>query len=201
MSSGMGKAVDEVVVARPVGHELQHLRSSWCWFLVLGILLVVCGTMALVCPVLSSLLAVSVLAVLLMVAGVATIVSSFWAGKWGGFLVQLLVGILYLAAGCAITERPLASTVVLTLFIAVSFIVVGAFRALAALVIRFPQWGWALLNGAITFLVGIVIYRQVGRLPAKALWVVGLLVGIELLFNGWTWIMLSMEIRRIPKEV
>jgi uncharacterized membrane protein HdeD (DUF308 family) len=82
-------------------------------------------------------------------------------------------------------------------FLAVSFIVMGAFRTLAALMIRFPQWGWALLNGVITLLAGIVIYRQ---LPLDALWVIGLLVGLEMLFNGWTWIMLACAIRRLPEQ-
>jgi uncharacterized membrane protein HdeD (DUF308 family) len=49
----------------------------------------------------------------------------------------------------------------------------------------------------ITFLAGVVIYRQ---LPYSAPWVIGLLVGLELLFNGWTWIMLAFQVRRIPCE-
>jgi uncharacterized membrane protein HdeD (DUF308 family) len=181
-----------------VKHELQHLRSSWWWFLLLGILLVVCGTGAIVFPVVSSLAAMTVLTAILMVAGVVTIIGAFWAGKWSGILVQLLVGIVYLAAGFAISEKPFVTIVLITVFLAVTFIVLGAFRALAALLIRFPQWGWALLNGVITFLAGMIIYRQVESLPLKAFWVIGLLVGLEMLLNGLTWIMLSMEIRRIP---
>jgi uncharacterized membrane protein HdeD (DUF308 family) len=184
----------EAVVLR---HELAHLRSNWWWFLVLGLLLVLCGTIALLFPVISSVAAIHVLAIVLMVGGVATIVGAFWAGKWSGVLVQLLVGILYLAAGFVVSERPVVSILVLTVFLAMSFIVLGAFRALAAMMVRFPQWGWALLNGAITMLVGIIIYRQ---LPIDALWVVGLLVGVEMLFNGWTWIMLSTELHYLPKE-
>ncbi|MGA2621428.1 MAG: HdeD family acid-resistance protein [Thermoguttaceae bacterium] len=200
MSSGRDDAVEVVAVAtaseRRVGHELQHLRSSWCWMLLLGILLVVCGTTALVFPIITSVAAINVLAVVLMIAGVATIIGSFWIGKWSGILVHLLVGILYLAAGFVVTERPLVSILMVTIFVAISFMVMGAFRILAALLIRFPQWGWALLNGTMTFLAGLVIYRH---LPVSALWVIGLLVGLEMLLNGWTWMMLSLELRRIPK--
>ena len=57
-------------------------------------------------------------------------------------------------------------------------------------------WRWALLNGVITFLAGVVIYRN---FPDSAVWVIGLLVGLELLFHGWTWIMLSLAIRTIPE--
>jgi uncharacterized membrane protein HdeD (DUF308 family) len=182
-----------------VRHELQHLRSSWGWFLLLGILLVVCGTGAIVFPVVSSLAVMTVLAAILLVGGVVTIVGAFWAGRWSGVLVQLLVGIVYVALGFMISEKPIVTVVALTVFLAVTFMVLGAFRMLSALMIRFPQWGWALLNGVITFLLGLIIYRQVAGAPLVALWVIGLLVGIEMLFNGLTWIMLSFDIRRIPK--
>ena len=102
-----------------------------------------------------------------------------------------------IVAGLAVREDPVVTVVMLTFFLAISFMVLGLFRAVGALIVRFPQWGWALLNGSITFLCGLVIYRN---LPLDALWVIGLLVGLEILFNGWTWIMLSIELRKIPKE-
>lgn len=55
--------------------------------------------------------------------------------------------------------------------------------------------GLVLLNGVITLLCGVVVYRQ---WPEDALWVVGLLIGMEMLFNGWRWVMLSLAIRHIP---
>jgi uncharacterized membrane protein HdeD (DUF308 family) len=180
-----------------VRHEFHHLRSHWCWLLALGLLLVVCGSIALVAPWVATKIAVDFLAAVLLVAGVATIVTAFWAGQWSGLLVQLLFGVLYVVAGFVITERPLMSTLIVTIFLAVSFIVAGAFRMFAALLIRFPQWGWALLNGAVTALLGVIIYRH---LPIDALWVVGLLVGVEMLFAGWTWIMLAFVIRGLPEE-
>jgi uncharacterized membrane protein HdeD (DUF308 family) len=180
-----------------VHREFHHLRSHWWWFLLLGVLLVICGTIAVVSPMFSTFVAIDVLAVLFLIAGVATIVSSFWAGQWSGLLVHLLVGILYVAAGFVISEHKLMSVLMVTIFIAVSFIVAGIFRALAALLIRFPQWGWALLNGVVTMLMGIIIYRH---LPDSAFWVVGLLVGLEMLFGGWTWIMLALAIRAIPER-
>ncbi len=178
-------------------NEFRHLKSSWCWFLSLGILLVVCGTLALVFPILSSVAVMVVLGISLTVSGIATIVTAFWAGRWSGLLLQLLVGILYVVVGMQIAETPVKADLVMAVFVAGFFIVAGAFRAVSALVVRFPHWGWALLNGAVTFLCGVVIYRH---FPECALWVVGLLVGLEMLLNGWSWIMLSLAIRRIPEE-
>ena len=126
-----------------VKHELQHLRANWWWLLLLGVLLVACGTTAITFPAISSLAVVNVLAIILMVAGVATIVGAFWAGKWSGFLVHLLVGLIYVAASLIVSEQSLIHTLhLLTIFAAVLFMVMGAFRVLASFLIRFPQWGW-----------------------------------------------------------
>jgi uncharacterized membrane protein HdeD (DUF308 family) len=178
-----------------VRSELGHMRNDWWWFLLLGILLVVCGTVAISYPPYISVAAVIVLGAALVVGGVPTIIMSFWAGKWSALLLQMLIGILYVMAGMLIMDAPLESTAMLTLFIAAFFIVVGVFRIVASLMIKFPQWGWALLNGVITLLAGIIIYKH---FPETALWVIGLLVGLDMLFNGFTWIMLALTIRRIP---
>lgn len=177
--------------------EFQHLRSEWWWLLLFGILLVLCGTVAVVFPVLTSLSVMIVLGVTLMVAGIATIITSFWAGKWSGVLVHLLIGILYVMAGLLLTEKPIGAAMAMTMFMAAFFMVAGMFRMVAALTVRFPYWGLALLNGAITFLLGVIIYRH---FSLSGIWVIGLLVGLEMLLNGWTWIMLALAVRRIPAK-
>ena len=180
--------------------EFGHLRSSWCWFFSFGILLVACGTAAAVVPPFTlgtSLVAMIVLGVSLMIGGVATIATSLWAGKSSSLMLNLLIGILYLVAGYVITDTPLRSAVMMAAFIAALFVVGGLFRIVIAVVVRFPHWGWALLNGLVTFLCGVIIYRHFAE---SALWVVGLLVGLEMVFHGWNWIVLSLAIRSLPKE-
>ena len=178
--------------------EFQHVRACWCCFLMLGVLLVACGAAAIVIPPLFTVITAIVLGIALMVAGIVTIVSAFWIGKWSGMLLHLMAGILYLVVGFMVSERPVAGAIVITLFISATFIVMGLFRIVSALVVRFPQWGWVLFNGIITLLLGIVIYRH---LLESALWVIGILVGVELIFNGWSWIMLALAVKKIPKEL
>lgn len=177
-----------------VQHELARLSKDWLWFFLLGALLVVGGVVAVTYPCVTSVGIVLVLGAILIISGIATIIGAFWAGRWSAFVLQLLVGILYIMAGLAIRDSPLGSTGFLTLFIAAFFILVGTFRMVVALVERFPQWGWALLNGVVTLIAGIIIYDS---FPTSAMWVIGLLVGLEMIFNGWTWIMLSLSIRRL----
>ena len=136
-----------------------------------------------------------VLGVMLIAAGIFIMVGAFWAGKWSAFLLQLLIGILYLVVGIVMDEMTSESTRVLSLFMAALFTVAGIFRIAVALVERFPKWGWALLNGVLTLLIGLIILKSY---PQSALWAIGILVGVELLFNGWTWVMLSLALRDAP---
>ena len=178
-------------------HELHPLRNQWWCFLLLGIALVILGSLCIIDPFVPTLASVFVLGFILMAAGITQIVSSFWAGKWSGMLMHMLIGVLYVVVGYMIVDAPVINMVLITKFIAIFLIVSGAFRMISALVVRFPDWGWALLNGGVTLLLGIIINRQ---LPEAALWVIGLFVGIELLFNGWAWVMLALDLRAVAKK-
>jgi uncharacterized membrane protein HdeD (DUF308 family) len=177
--------------------ELQALRKNWMWFLILGIAMVVAGTFAIgwACIATISVAATWVFGFILLASGIAEIVNSFWVGRWGGMLAHLLIGVLYTLAGFLIIDQPETAAVSLTLLISIFLIVGGIFRIVIAVSERFTGWGWVLLNGGVTFLLGLMIYKQ---WPGSALWVIGLFVGIDLIFNGWAWIMLSLGVRRLP---
>jgi uncharacterized membrane protein HdeD (DUF308 family) len=194
-SSGLDSAS-----CRLLRREFSGLQKEWWWFFLLGILLETCGMAAIVFPALTaavSLITPVVLGVLLMATGIATMLGSYWAGKWSGMLLHLLVGILYLACGFLIVDSPGKADMAITMLIAAMFIVLGIFRIVGAMIIHYPKWGWSLLNGVVTLLAGIIIYRH---FPESALWVIGLLVGVEMLFSGWMWIMLALGVRDLPAE-
>ncbi|MBN1911192.1 MAG: DUF308 domain-containing protein [Pirellulales bacterium] len=153
------------------------------------------GLGAISVPLFATVGIVTVVGILMLVAGTAQIVSGLSSAKWSGVFLHLVVGILYCVTGFFILESPLKGAAGMTLLLAVFFFVSGIFRIVFALRERFPAWGWTLLNGAVTLLLGIIIWRQ---FPVSALWLIGLLLGIDLVFAGWTWIMLALAVRRIP---
>lgn len=184
-------------VAAEIRHELHEVRSYWWAFLVLGLLLVVIGSICIVHPLMASVTSVVFLGFLMLGGGIAQIVSSFWAGKWSGMLLHLLVGALYAIVGFMIIDAPVENTLLLTKLLALFFIVVGVMEIISSLVQRFPGWGWVLLNGGVTLILGLLINRQ---WPSSGLWVIGLFVGIEMIFNGWGWIMLAIGIKSAGKK-
>jgi uncharacterized membrane protein HdeD (DUF308 family) len=131
-----------------------------------------------------------------LVAGGVQIAAAFGSRRWAGFFLHLLAGALYLAVGFLMIMRPRAGAEILTLLLAVLFLSSGLARIISALSHRFHNWGWVLLNGVIDLILGLMIWQQ---WPDSSLWVIGLLVGIDLLFNGWSCVMLALAIRAVAK--
>jgi uncharacterized membrane protein HdeD (DUF308 family) len=185
-------------IGASVADEMRQLRSSWIWFLVLGIAMVVLGTFAIgyACLAEITVAATWLFGFLMIAGGIAEIINAFHAGRWSGTLVHLLLGVLYAVVGLMIVDQPETAAVQLTLIIALFLIVSGIFRMVFAISERFTGWGWVLLNGGVTLLLGMMIYKQ---WPLSSLWVIGLFIGIDLIFNGWAWIMLAIGLRTTPK--
>ena len=94
-----------------------------------------------------------------------------------------------------ILMNPGASAVAFTLLIAFLLIFEGLFRIIAAITHRAPNWGWTIFHGAVTLALGIMIWQ---RWPVSGLKVIGLFVGISLILNGWSLIMLSVAVKKLP---
>lgn len=178
-----------------VAYELEGLRKNWFWLLVLGIALVVVGIMAIGSSFVATLTTVLVLGILFLVGGVVEVVTAFWAHCWRGFWLQLLAGIVYAVLGFLLVQHPVAAAATFTLVLAAAFMVGGVFRIVSALADHFHGWSWVLLNGVITLALGIMIWRE---WPDSSLVVIGIFVGIDMLFAGWTWIMMALAVRSVP---
>ena len=103
-----------------------------------------------------------------------------------------MAAILFGVVGGLLVGRPLLSAEALTIVMAAFFMVGGLFQAIGSVVVGLPGWGWQLLDGVITFVLGALVFRQ---WPASGLRVIGLFVGIDLIFYGAAWIALALQLR------
>ncbi|HEY2840592.1 MAG TPA: HdeD family acid-resistance protein [Pirellulales bacterium] len=178
-----------------IRHELEALRAEWYWFLVLGVLMIIGGMAAIAHTAVAGAVITVFIGILMIVAGAAQIVGSFWAGKWGGFLITLLAGIIYLIVGGMLLKQPIEGEMALTLVVGAFFLASGIFRSVASMSLKMNHWGWILLNGVVTALLGLLV---LSGWPATGLFAIGLFVGIDMLFNGWAYVMLAFGIRSLP---
>jgi len=183
--------------ANVLSAEMACLRKSGFWLLILGALLIVVGLVAISSSFIATLATVVMVGTLLMIGGAVEIVDAFLGRGWRGFWMHLLAGIMYLVLGFLLVQRPLAAAAFFTLMLAAAFFVGGLFRIIVALSERFYGWGWVLLNGIITLILGILIWRE---WPEAAFWVIGLFVGIDMLFAGWSLVITALTIRGIAAQ-
>jgi uncharacterized membrane protein HdeD (DUF308 family) len=174
-----------------------ELRRHWGWYLALGIVLIVLGTIAIGSTFVMTIASVFFFGWLLIIGGVMAVIHAFWHKRWGGFFLDLLTGILYVVVGWMMVTNTKESALLLTLIIAMFLVFEGVFRIVTALTARYPHWGWVLFNGIISLILGVLIWWQ---WPYSGLWVIGLFIGIEMLLNGWSLVMLSLMGRKLPDE-
>jgi uncharacterized membrane protein HdeD (DUF308 family) len=172
---------------------VEELKGKWGWLLTLGILMLILGFCAVSMPFIAALASVLFLGWLLIIGGILQGIHSFGQKHWGGLFWHLLIGILYLLLGVMLLVQPLRSLMALTLLLAIFFVLEGIFRIIAAFRHKPRQnWGWILVNGIVTLILGALIWSG---WPSTAVWAIGLLVGIDLIFGGWSMVMIAMASR------
>jgi uncharacterized membrane protein HdeD (DUF308 family) len=171
------------------------VREHWKAFLIEGILLVILGLAAMIVPPLASLAVTIFLGWMFLISGVAGLALTFWARRMPGFWWSLLSAVLALAAGIILLAQPVQGTLTLTIVVGAYFLAEGVATIMYALEHRrelSERWSWLLVAGLMDLLIGAVI---VIGLPESALWAVGLLVGINLLFGGASLIGMALAAR------
>jgi uncharacterized membrane protein HdeD (DUF308 family) len=165
------------------------IQETKRWFLAAGIILIILGTAAIAVPLAASIAIEILFGWIFVLSGVVTILHSFRALNSGKCILRLLSGILYLAIGIMFLRYPLEGVLTLTLLLAILFMFEGVIKIAVAVQLRpMPNWGWMLASGAAALILAAIIFSGY---PGNVAWMLGLLVGINLIFSGWTMLMLS----------
>lgn len=166
--------------------RLTGLPTPPLWVcILLGIVMIIAGLLVLGDVVLFTVISTIFIGWMAIITGVFEIFHAFWTKGWGGFVWQLLLGVLYLAFGIVLVGQPVTSALILTYVLGLLFLISGLARILIG-ISHWRQSGWIMLaSGAFGVLAGLVILTG---FPATGLWVLGLLLGIDLLSHGVGWL-------------
>lgn len=152
---------------------------------LLGIVLVVAGIFVLSDVVMATIISAILIGVAAIIAGGFEIVHAFWTKGWGGFLWQLCLGILYLAFGLVLVSQPVSGAVVLTYVLGMLLFASGLIRIFLGLRHSSDIGGIMVFSGALALVAGLVI---ISRWPMSGLWILGTLLGIDLILHGIAWL-------------
>jgi uncharacterized membrane protein HdeD (DUF308 family) len=174
--------------------QMHHLHRRAGWVIALGIIALLGGGVALGSVVMATAYAVTIVGIMMVVAGVTEVFAAFGTRTWDRFLFWLLLGLLYFFGGLICLFDPFRAATILTLALGAALIVAGILRIFLATQMRHgTPWGWVALSGVLSFLLGLVI---VSHWPASSFYILGMLLGIDLIFIGGTWLAVGLALRR-----
>jgi uncharacterized membrane protein HdeD (DUF308 family) len=171
------------------------IHEHWALFLVEGIILVILGVAAIVLPPIATLAFTIIIGWVFLISGVTGLFTTFWARHAPGFWWALISAIIAIAAGVVLLLWPITGTLSLTLVLIAFFVVEGIVSIMYAIEHRNQltgRWGWMLVSGIIDLILAGIIFAG---LPETAVWALGLLVGINMLFGGAALIAMALAAR------
>jgi uncharacterized membrane protein HdeD (DUF308 family) len=173
---------------------LERIKASRPLLITFGILLIVSGLLFVTFTGVATLTSVYLFGLLMIFAGVLQAITAVSALSGGQRWLWLLFSLLYILAGYFAFEAPLATASALTWLIA-AFIIVGGFvRFVSDFQVKaINGWGWVLFSGVLLFVTGLLIAIN----PSSPLWLLGLMLGLDLLFQGINLLILSLAIKKL----
>jgi len=184
---------DAVNVKPTLATAVHAIMGKWGWFVALGVGELIVGGIASANLMVANLASVLVIGVAMAVAGIFQIVHAFTARGLRGFLFWQLAGIVYLAAGAIILYDPIFASLTLSLTAGIFLIAAGVMRVWAGFHARpAAGWRWIVAAGVVTFCVGGVV---VAAWPSIGLWLLGAMLVVDLIFQGWGLIMFGLALK------
>jgi len=171
------------------------VKAHWKAFLFEGILLAVLGLAAMILPTFASLAVAIFLGWMFLISGIGGLIVTYWARNMPGFWWSLISAALAVLAGGILLARPMQGVLTLTIVVGAYFLAEGVASIMYALEHRREltgRWSWILVAGLMDILIAFIV---IAGLPGSAEWVLGLLVGINLLFGGATLIGMALAAR------
>ena len=179
--------------AHSLGSAMESLREKAGTIIAFGVLLMALGAAALVFSFAASVAAITTNGVFFVLAGAAEIALGMRSRTWGKFAFWIVGGLLYIATGALCILIPMVALKVLTLLCGAGLVAAGIVRFILVVGTPLGQSRLpALLSAAVTALLGGVI---LANWPLDSLYVVGTLLGIDLLFHGAGWVAFGMGLR------
>ncbi len=182
-------------VAQAVQAEMEAVQAAIInnrpWFITLSVVLIVIGMISLAAPFATTIIVKVFLGWMFLIAGLTQLAHAFYTRGWEAFLGNIFMGLLYAFVGGWLAFFPLTGIITLTVLLAIMFIVEGGFKFMMGMQIRPADgWFWIIISGFISLLLGAMIFTG---LPSTAAWAIGLLVGLNILFSGISFLMLTLS--------
>ena len=169
-----------------VSINIKKIQENSKWFLMLGMVLILFGFIGISCSFFVTKVFMTVLSILLMIAGVAQISHVVVSPRWQAGILKLCLGLIYVVAGISFIKNPIEAGMIFTYIIAIFLIVSGILKAVISLNHNYSkEWSIGLFSGVLSVILGIMLLAE---WPISGIWFIGFVISLEMIFTGWTYI-------------
>jgi uncharacterized membrane protein HdeD (DUF308 family) len=153
------------------------------WMTAIAIVMIVLGIIAIAFPLFTAIASTVFFGWVFIFAGIAQIAYAFQSKGAGKIAWKMILGFLYLFSGIFVMFNPLEGAFAFTIVLGITIFLQGMIQVSLAFQMRWisPNWGWMLVSGLMGIIFGIFIWSSS---PLSAVWLIGTLIGINLLFDG-----------------
>jgi uncharacterized membrane protein HdeD (DUF308 family) len=171
------------------------VKRAGRWLTVIGIVFVVLGALAIIEPAVAGLAVTIFIGWLLLFGGAAHLVGAFGGGGMGRVVWQLVLAALYIVGGLYLLTHPLLGLGTLTLWLAIILIIEAVVEVIGYFAMRGARGSaWSLVNAILTLFIGVLIWIH---WPSSSVWAIGTLVGVNLMFTGFSRLMIGSAARSL----
>ncbi len=175
--------------------------SDWIKWLLLGLLSIAFGIFVLGAPVVASVAVTVVTGVLLLISGALQVVGGFTVEGTGNKILSLIMGAVMLFLGWSFLDHPLQGTLTLATVMLILFMAGGIARVILSFQMKGTQFFWpTMISGVLSIVLAGIIWTYVGSDPQVLLSILGIFLGIEMLFNGFGLVFMAFFIRNAPND-
>lgn len=178
-----------------MAHWVEKAHKYAGWIVVLGIVEIVLGVIVLSAPFAGGVAVTMVIGAGMIFGGIARLLAAFFADSFGSGALAFLWGLLVASSGFYMFTNPGVGLATLTLVLSMLFFVSGLSECVVAFQVKPASgWGWMLAGGVVSVLLALMIWRE---FPLSGIWLVGTMVGINLLVNGFSTAAVGSAARRV----
>jgi len=185
-------------ILSPVPLLLDGIKENAPLAVTSGVILIIAGMIALMSPLIAGSSSTIVVGVLLVIGGIGQCVLAFKTGAFGRGLLTFILGLLMTTAGSFVATQPVVGLASFTMILVTYLVFAALFELIMAFQIRRAEGcGSVLINGIVTLLLGIMLWRQ---FPLSGVWAIGIVFGLKMIFSGWFLVFIGITAKEETKS-
>jgi uncharacterized membrane protein HdeD (DUF308 family) len=191
--------MENIKIKAAIGDWTHEVKSNAGWLVALGVVTIVAGLLSMGYPWASGLGVTVVVGIVMVIAGIARTAAAFHAGSFGQGTLAFLGAILTVVGGVVLVTRPGIGLASLTLMLGIYLLIDGIAGAVLAFKVKpVAGWGWMLVGAFTGLVLGILLLWE---WPLSGVWAIGTLVGINLIFTGFSVVSIGSAARKMVGAV